>query len=257
MMKRLCVNFCAVMCLLALGRMGMAQTNPWNGSWKLDPTTLKYDGATYSVTTDADGYTVSAEGKTQPKIVCDGTEQKSANGTTLTCTKTAAGYAITGSKDGKPIRKTMISLSDDGNTRTSKTEVFPADGAPFTTTMVSKRVSGGPGMAGEWKEVAFSSSIDSGVLTIAVNGDTVDFKETDGPKPITCKLDGTETKIPGGSMSVKLADPNTLKVTYKDEAGTVRRENTFVLDSAGGTITETDVTPAPSSSTMSVVLHKI
>jgi hypothetical protein len=258
MMKRLCVNFCAVMCMLALGRMCMAQTNPWNGSWKLDPSTLKYDGATFSVATDANGYTVTAGGKAQPTIVCDGTEQKSANGTTLTCTKTAEGYAITGSKDGKPIRKTMISLSDDGNTRTSKTEVFPADGSPFTTTMVSKRVSGGPGMAGEWKEVEFSSSEDSGVLTIAVNGDTVDFKETDAPKPITCKLDGTDTKFPGGgSMSVKLADPNTLKVTYKDEEGTVRRENTFVLDNKAGTITETDVTPAPSQSTMSVVLHKI
>ena len=124
-------------------------------------------------------------------------------------------------------------------------------------TMIANRVSGGPGMAGEWKETRFSSSQDSGVLSIAVNGDSVDFKETDGPKPITCKLDGTDTKFPGGgSMSVKLADPHTLKVTYKDEDGKVRRENTFALSEDGTTITETDVTPAPSPSTMSVVLRK-
>ena len=56
---------------------------------------------------------------------------------------------------------------------------------------------------------------------------------------------------------MKLADPHTLKVTYKDDEGKVRRENTFALDEKGTTITETDVTPAPSPSTMSVVLHKI
>jgi hypothetical protein len=258
MMKRLCVSFCAVLCLLALSRTCTAQTNPWNGSWKLDQSSLNFEGATFTVAADAGGFTVTRGGEAQPKVVCDGTEQKSTNGTTLTCTKSAGGYAIAASKDGKPTRKTMISISDDGKTRTSKTEFFPPDGEPFTMTAISERVSGGPGPAGEWKEVKFSSSQDTGVLSIAVNGDTVDFKETDSPKPISCKLDGTETKFPGGgSMSVKLADPHTLKVTYKDDEGKVRRENTFALDEKGTTITETDVTPAPSPSTMSVVLHKI
>jgi hypothetical protein len=257
-MKRLCVSVCAVMCLLALSRTCIAQSNPWNGSWKLDPSSVKYEGATFSVATDAGGFTVTRGGQAQPKVVCDGTEQKSTDGTTLTCTKSADGYAIAAAKDGKPTRKTAISISDDGKTRTSKSEIFPAEGESFTRTMISKRVSGGPGAAGEWREVKFSSSQDSGVLSIAVNGDAVDFKETDSPKPITCKLDGTETKFPGGgSMSVKLADPHTLKVTYKDGDGKVRRENTFALGEDGTTIAETDVTPAPSPSTMSVVLHKI
>jgi hypothetical protein len=175
----------------------------------------------------------------------------------LTCTKSADGYAITASKDGKTVRKTKISVSADGKTRTAESELSPADGDPYTLTSVAERVSGGPGPAGEWKEVKFSSSQDSGVLSIAVNGDSVDFKETDNPKPITCKLDGSDTKFPGGgSMSVKLADPHTLKVTYKDQDGKVRRENTFTLSDDGTTITETDVTPAPSPSTMSVVLRK-
>lgn len=256
-MKQLCVSFCAVMSLLALSPACIAQSNPWNGSWKLDPSSLKYEGAIFSVVTDADGFTVTRGGEAQPKIVCDGKEQKSANNIMLTCTKSADGYVIAASKDGKPTRKTTISVSADGKTRTSESQFFPADGDPYTMTTVSERVSGGPGPAGEWKEVKFSSSQDSGVLSIAVNGDSVDFKETDSPKPITCKLDGTDTKFPGGgSMSVKLADPHTLKVTYKDEDGKVRRENTFALSDDGTSITETDVTPAPSASTMSVVLRK-
>jgi hypothetical protein len=58
-------------------------------------------------------------------------------------------------------------------------------------------------------------------------------------------------------MAVKLADPHTLKVTYKGDDGKVRRENTFALSEDGATIIETDVTPAPSLSTMVVVLHKM
>lgn len=55
---------------------------------------------------------------------------------------------------------------------------------------VSQRISGGPGVAGEWKEVKFGSSTDTGILTIAAKGDSIDFKETDSRKPIPCKLDG-------------------------------------------------------------------
>ncbi|MGB7267644.1 MAG: hypothetical protein WBC92_19155 [Terracidiphilus sp.] len=257
-MKRLCVSVCAVMCFLAMNRACLAQSNPWNGSWKLDPSSLNYSGATFSVAADGDSFTVTRGGEAQPKVVCDGTEQKTPDGMTLICTKSADGYAIAASKAGKPARKTTISISDDGKMRTSKSEIYPTDGEPYTVTAISERVSGGPGMAGEWREIKFSSSDDSGVLSIAVNGDTVDFKETDSPKPITCKLDGSDTKFPdGGSMSVKLADAHTLKVTYKGDDGKVRRENTFALSEDGTTITETDVTPAPSPSTMSVVLHKI
>jgi hypothetical protein len=257
-MKRLCVSLCAVMSLVTLGPACIAQSNPWNGSWKLDPSSLKYEGSTFSVATESEGFTVTRGGEAQPKVVCDGKEQKSTNGIMLTCTKSDDGYAISASKDGKTTRKTTISISHDDKTRTSESQFFPADGEPFTMTMISERVSGGPGPAGEWKEVRFSSSQESGVLSIAINGDSVDFKETDSPKPITCKLDGSDTKFPGGgSMSVKLADPHTLKVTYQDEEGKPRRENTFVLSDDGTTITETDVTPAPSPSTMSVVLHKV
>ena len=258
MMKRLCVWVCAFVCLLASVRTTKAQSNPWNGTWKLDPSSLKYEGATFSVATDADGFTVTRGGEAQPKAVCDGAEHKSASDTTMTCIKSASGYEITVSKGGKTTRKTTISIADGGRKRISKSEMFPPDGAPYTTTMSSSRVSGGPGLAGEWKEVEFTSSQDSGVLSIEVKGDMVEFKETDTPKPVSCKLDGTETKFPtGDSMSVKLADPHTLKVTYKDSEGKVRRENTFALSQDGKTISETDVTPAPSPSTMAVALHKM
>jgi hypothetical protein len=56
-------------------------------------------------------------------------------------------------------------------------------------------------------------------------------------------------------MSVKQDGPRTLKVTYSND-GKVARENTFVLSPDGKTVNETDVTPAPSPSKMSVTFHK-
>ena len=258
MLKQLGVSVCAAMSLFALGGTSAAQSNPFNGSWKEEPSTFQYTGPTFSMAVDAQGFTVTRDGKAQPKVVCDGKPQKRSDGEMLSCTKSSDGYALSGSKNGKPTEKGQISLSADGRTATRKFEIHPPQGAPFTMTMISRRVSGGPGLAGVWRETKFASSQDNGILSINIQSGSVAFKETDSPKPITCKLDGTETKdAMGGSMSVRLADPHTLKVTYKDETGKVRRENTFVLSADGKKITETDITPAPSPSKMSVAFHKM
>ena len=257
-MKRFSIGVCVLASLFALGQICMAQANPWNGSWKEEPSTFKFTGAVFSVAVDAQGFTTTRGGHAMPKVVCDGKPQKTPEGAMETCTKSANGYAIVETKDGKPTQKATISVSSDGKTATRSAEIYPPGGAPFTVTIIAKRVSGGPGLAGEWREVKFASSQDNGILSIAVHGNTVAFKETDSPKPITCKLDGTETKVAGmGAMSVRLANPHTLKVTYKDETGKVRRNNTFVLSADGKRITETDITPAPSPSTMSVAFHKM
>jgi hypothetical protein len=253
MMRRLCVGVCSLMCLAAA--TSVAQGNPWNGSWKTDAASVKYEGPTFTVAMDPGGYSVT-RGSEVTKIVCDGKPQKQ-DDTMVSCVKSAAGFSLTVTRGGKQIRKTAVSVSADGKTRTSKSENTPANGAPFSSTAIATRVSGGPGLAGVWKETKNTSSDDKGLLTIAVKGDSVDFKETDTPKPITCKLDGSETKIDGGAtMAVKLADAHTLKVTYRGD-GKVRRENTFALSADGKTITETDVTPAPAVSTLSLSLHKM
>jgi hypothetical protein len=256
-MKRLLASCCSLICLVALSKSCVAQANPWDGSWKMDQSSLKYEGPTFSVATDADGYTITRGGTAGPKTVCDGKPHDTPDGA-VTCTKAGTGYAISISKDGKLQRKTMVSLSADGKTRTSKSERFPPGGKPFTVTTVAKRVSGGPGMNGVWQETSFTESQDKGLLTIKVTGDSIAFKETDTDKPVICKLDGTPTKVSelDSNMSVKKVDAHTLKVTYSDKDGKARRENTFVLSPDGKSITETDVTPAPSPSKMSVTFHK-
>lgn len=244
-------------CLAALTMTAVAQANPWDGQWKSDPASMKFSGSTYKVTSDANGYTV-VRGTTTTKIVCDGKPQKTENNTMTSCTKSGDAYMLDVTRDGKHVRKSMLTVSADGKTRIIKSDVTPADGSkPYTMTAKDTRVSGGPGIAGEWKEAMFSSSEDNGILSIHVKGDTVSFKETDYPAPLDCKLDGTKTKMGDSTVSVKLVSPKTLHVTYRGADDKIRRENTFVLSADGKSITETDVTPAPSPSKMTLVLHKM
>jgi hypothetical protein len=259
-MKRYGISVCALASFVALSLPCIAQDNtqgnPWNGSWKIDRSTLKYDGPTASIATDADGYTVTRGGKASPKVTCDGKPNAPVNGTVTTCTKDGTGYALENTRDGKTTSKVKIEISPDGNKMTRTVDITPPDGSsPYTMTLLSKKVSGGNGAPTVWKETSFTESQDTGVLTIQVNGDSVDFKETDNDKPLTCKLDGTPTKFGRGTISVKQDGPRTLKVTYSQD-GKVGRENTFVLSPDGKTVKETDITPAPSPSKMSVAFHK-
>lgn len=258
-MKRIGMSVCALACSFAFALSCSAQANPWNGSWKIDPGSLKYNGPTFSVTADNEGYTITRDGKAGPKTICDGASHDNPDGTAETCTKEGSGYVIEVSKDGKRTNKITVTMSPDDKRMTRENEIFPADGSsPFTMTTTERRISGGPGVNGEWKQIEFKESQDQGILSIEVNGDSIAFKETDADKPMMSKLDGTPTKFEfGGTMETKMEGPRTLKVIYKDDAGKVRRENTFVLSPNGKTITETDVTPAPSASTMSMKFHKM
>jgi hypothetical protein len=255
-MKRYGTCICVFTCFLSLTVPSMGQESPWNGSWKMDRSTLKYDGPTMSVLTDADGYTITRGNKTSPKVVCNGKPNPPDDGTVTTCTKTPTGYALENSRNNKQTSKVKIEISTDGKTMTRTAKIFPPEGSPFTMTFVSKRVSGGAGAPAVWKETSFDESQDTGVLTFLVKGDSIELKETDADKPVTCKLDGTAVSVGGTrTMSVTKVGPRTLKVTYSNH-GEVQRVNTFVLSADGKMVKETDVTPAPSQSTMSVSFHK-
>jgi hypothetical protein len=239
----------------------MAEANPWNGSWKMDPGSVTMEGAKLTVTSTAEGFTVKVGADAPMATVCDGkphaTPPPATKGAMYTCAKSATGYTVESTRDGKVTRKTAFTLAGDGKTITRKTETISAKEAPSTMTTTAKRLSGGPGMNGIWQVSNIQESLETGLLTIAVTGDRVAFKESDTPKPVECKLDGTEVTIEEhGTIAVKAADAKTLKVTYRFE-GKVRRVNTFVLSADGKTVTETDVTPEPTPSKTSMVFHKL
>ena len=144
-MKQHGMSLCALASLVALALPCMAQDkpNPWNGSWNMDKSSLKYNGPTTTISTDADGYTVTRDGKARPKVVCDGKPNAPVDGTTTTCTKDGSGYDLENSRDGKTVSKVKVAVSADGKTTTRTAEVIPSDGSsPFTITTTSKRIAG-------------------------------------------------------------------------------------------------------------------
>jgi hypothetical protein len=256
-MKRfLFMSTCFATCLVAFSSVCVAQANPWDGSWKMDRSSIKFDGPTVSIAFDAEGYTVTSQGTARPKVICDGKEHQTPNGM-LTCTKAGMGYELTLAKDGKTLQNVSASISADGKKRTVKATSFPPNDKPLTITSIYDLQSGDR-MNGVWKEVDFSSSRETGVMKIKVMGDSISFQETD-TKAMVCKLDGTPLKSEdvGGEVSITKVDAHTLKVTYSSADGKARRENTFVLSADGKSISETDLTPAPSASKWTATLHKM
>lgn len=253
MNPRLSIALGAMASLLVLGSSALAQTSsPFNGSWKLDLAAIHYEGSSFSVAATASGFTVTRMGKASPAVVCDGQPHNGTSGITYACSKTSTGYHITNTQAGKPL--STVAITVEGSTMTRKQD-FPGT-PPSSITATSKRISGGPGASGVWKTVAIRESMTD-PLTIAIHGDSIDFKETDQPKPTTAKLDGSETKLPNiGTVAIRLADPHTLIVVYRMD-GQIRRENTFALSLDGKTISETDFTPDPSPSTQTMLLHKM
>ncbi|MGA7155252.1 MAG: hypothetical protein WBY53_00300 [Acidobacteriaceae bacterium] len=250
------MSICALTCCVAFNLPCLAQANPWNGSWKVDPGATKYDGPVFSIKTDADGFTVTRYGKASPKEVCDGKPHPGMDGDMTTCEKDGSGYRIEDTKDGKPTVKVMLTMTDDGKMSKRVIEIYPVDGPSYQVVTGAKRISGGTGWDGTWKTVMFNEPQDTGILSIDVHGDMIAFKETDNDKPLECKLDGTPTKFGDRTVSIHQVGTHTLKVEYRGSNGKLQRSNTFVLSADGKTVHETDVTPAPSPSTMSETLHK-
>ena len=227
-MKRIGMSVCVFACPFFAVLPCLAQANPWNGSWKMDPSTMKYEGPTFTVATDAQGYVVTRAGNAGPKTVCDAKPHKGPQGATVTCNKGGSGYVVDVSQNGKRTDHISTTLSADGKMMTRKNLVYPTDGtSPFTITTEARRVSGGPGMNGEWKTISFNESQDKGILSIEVKGNTVGFQETDNDKPVMCKLDGTPVTFDGRTMAVKTEGAHTLKVTYRSSKGELQRENTL------------------------------
>ncbi len=259
-MNRMISGACALVVmagLCAAGAQAQSEANPWNGKWKVEPGSMQFIGATYTITTTPTGYTVMLGGEQVGKVDCTGAVVKNPSGTQTTCKKSAGGYTSTNTRDGKPVSVVVWTVSADGKKLTRKAHITPAAGAPYDQTFYYKRTSGTKGMDGAWLESGFDESQDTGILGIDVNGDMVAFKETDSPEPIQCKLDGTPTKYNNGTMSVTLIDPHTLKVRYAGPDKKVVRENTFALSLDGKEISETDFTAAPTPSSMTLLFHKM
>jgi len=187
---------------LILASSAMAADAPYVGKWKLNAdksdyasTTLTYTqlpGGEMQCTVDAQSYKFKMDGKDYPDPFGDIAAWKAIDANT---------WETTWKTNGKVISTDTVKLSSDGKTLTVESTGTKPNGDKMDDTTVFRRLSGGPGLAGQWKTEKVSSATPSLIEFVPGAGDALTFKMSD--MELTCdgKFDGKEHSCTGPTMT--------------------------------------------------------
>ena len=146
----------------------LADDSPFAGTWKLNVEKSQFTGDTLSYTATATGFKYSNGATVTYDFAIDGKPYPMLADRMTTWTKAADGGWDTTVKAGDTVlSKGHRTLSADGKQLTMSFTEYKPDGTTSTETDVYERVSGGPGLAGEWKDVKSDSASDT--LSIAAS----------------------------------------------------------------------------------------
>jgi hypothetical protein len=233
---------------LALGAAlcfgGAALASPFDGTWKLDPARSKLTGDTFTFAKAAKGFHYSNGSTIAYDFAVDGKDYPTFSDRTVAWTAAGpnAWDAVT-KVHGAVVSKAHRTLSADGKTLAASYTEYRPNGEVVHESDVFTRVSGGPGLAGEWKDTATKSTADTMKISTAAAGhyeiNFPAFKETmagttDGaPVPIS-----GPTVPPGAQVAYKAASPArwTYAITLK---GKTYVEGALSVSPDGKTLTRT------------------
>ncbi|HLI19457.1 MAG TPA: hypothetical protein VKV22_14460 [Rhodanobacteraceae bacterium] len=241
-MKRLLVAGFAL--ALLFPALAFAQ-NPFNGTWKLDPTTVHQTGGEAMVMSLKNGMyhcnchppiAVKADGQDHPVKGHDGFD--------AVAIKVVNDHTIerTYKKDGKVVSEDTITVAANGNTATI--EFNDNNGSDHATgrgvlRRVAKGTPGSNAVAGSWRlDHVESGSGNVFDPTYKIEGDTV--TSTAGGDSYTAQLGGkaVPNMVNGkadGTVSVRMLNKNTLRETYAKD-GKVTSTATMTVASDGKTM---------------------
>lgn len=150
-----------------------AATNPFAGTWKLNPAKSKLTDQMKVVAAGPNKYTFIFSGDNTETIVADGTDQPGLFGSTFSVT-------VLSPRQWKVVRKTggrvtisaIWDLSSDGNTLTDNFTGYRADGSTSNLLYTYTRTAGTSGFSGTWESTAeqVNSSYEMRVETYEDNG---------------------------------------------------------------------------------------
>lgn len=190
--------------------------NPWNGTWKLNEAKSKLTGAVETLTTAPDGKMTVATSGISFSFRCDGQPYTIMPGRSLVCT-TAGDHEldVVMSANGDELSHMTRTLSDTGRVQTVVRTGKAADGTPFHSTEVYKKLSGGNGWDGQWQQTKDEAST-RGVAIVQATADSITFTYPMNKASLNAKLDGTPTSeegphtVAGMTISLKADGPRTI-----------------------------------------------
>jgi hypothetical protein len=247
MKKRLVV---ASLLVLLTAALAVAQ-NPFEGTWKADPSTFQYptkpdvyllQNGVYECKTCAPKINVKADGTDQPL--------KGDPYADTTAIKVVDDHAIeiTRKKDGKVVGTSQRTVSSDGDTVTVNwTYSGNPDGKEQSGAYTAKRMAKGPTgahlISGSWKTQKEQDPDATLTWSYKLNGDELTMNTPTG-QSYTAKLDGTDAPYKGDpgttSVSVKMLGKHTLQEIDKRN---------------GKVISVAKTTVAPDGKTLHVVIE--
>jgi hypothetical protein len=224
-----------------------ASDPPYAGQWKLNPeksdfgeTTVMYEkmpDGQMKMTADGQSYTFKADGKEYPTPWGTSSAWKAVDENT---------WKVTNKVDEKVVGTATLKLATDGKTLTVDTKNIDATGEASDNTALYERLSGGPGLAGEWKtkDVNIGSPGTMDISPSGSDGLTLTFVEEKG----TCsaKFDGRDYAATGPiwpsgwTCAIAKSGPTGLELTWKKD-GKLMYKDTLTPSADGKTLSDVGV----------------
>jgi hypothetical protein len=253
----------AIVLMLVLLGMGavdvFASDPPYLGTWKLNPAKSDFGESTVTYEQMADGqvkftadgqsFTFRIDGKDYPTPWGNSSAWKSLDANT---------WEVTNKTNAKVVGTATVKLAADGKTLSVDAKNIKATGEASHDVGVYQRLSGGPGLAGQWKTKNLKIG-SPGTITITPNGSdgvTLTFVEEKG----TCsaKFDGKDYAATGPiwpsgwTCAIAKIGATGLEVSWKRE-GQVMSKDTLTPAADGKTLV--DVSGAPKSTEKVTVVY--
>ena len=132
-----------------------ATTDPFAGTWKLNPAKSKLTDQMKVEAAGPNKYTFIFSGDNKESILADGTDQAGIFGTTFAVTVLSPNqWKLVRKTDGHMTISAIWNLSSDGNTLTDNFTGYRADGSTSNLVYKYKRTAGTSGFAGTWESTA-------------------------------------------------------------------------------------------------------
>lgn len=224
-----------------------AATDPFAGTWKLNPKKSKLADEMEVEAAGPDKYTFIFSGDNSETIVADGTDQPGIFGTTFAVTVLSPRqWKVVRKTGGKVTISAIWDLSVDGNTLTDNFTGYRADGSTSNLLYKYTRAGGGSGFAGTWESVEeqVNSSYEMQIETF--KGDGLSFINPAQKATKSVKFDGKDYEAQG---------PN-IPAGYATSGRRVSDREVELTDKVNGKVLDTQrVEVAPGGETLVITTH--
>lgn len=251
----------AVFVLAALAIPALADDSPFAGTWKFNPSKSHLTGSTMTYTKTATGYRASNGSGLDFEFTLDGKDCPTPDGTTVSWTQTGdRSWDSVWKLNGKPITKVHRELSADGKTLSmTYTDLLPGGGTRDSAATY-ERVSGGPGLAGTWKDIKVKPAVDSMVISVPGPGQfkfyfPSDQTTAEGPADGTPVAVKGPTQPDGYQLSLKMSSPDKMEYSVLFQGKPVVQA-TNTLSGDGKILTSVSWTPGKESEKTTSIYEK-